>query len=128
MTRPESDPAAIARNALLRMLEPSDLRYLAELAERKTYPSGSYVFRESQPRRAFGILISGRIEIVKGLTGRPEVLHVLRPGESYGEGSLLEEYPHSASGRAISASRRMPEVRASGRQSGRPGSTRAIGC
>jgi aspartate ammonia-lyase len=92
-------PTGFARNALLRELEPTDLRYLAELAERKTYPSGSYVFRESQPRRAFGILMSGRIEIVKGLSGRPEILHILRPGESYGEGSLLEEYPHSTSGR-----------------------------
>ncbi len=94
-----SDIQQISRNALLRMLEPADLRYLAGIAERKTYPIGSFVFRESQPRRAFGILISGRIEIVKGLTGKVEVLHVLRPGESFGEGSLLEEYPHSTSAR-----------------------------
>jgi aspartate ammonia-lyase len=81
------------------MLEPADLRYLAGIAERKVYPAGSFVFHESQPRRAFGILISGRIEIVKGMTGQVDVLHVLRAGESYGEGSLLEEYPHSTSGR-----------------------------
>ena len=105
MKRAESELAGIARTPLLRMLEPSDLRYLADLAERKTYPVGSYVFRESQPRRAFGILISGRIDIVKGLTGRLEVLHVLRPGESYGEGSLLEEYPHSASARVVEEAR-----------------------
>jgi aspartate ammonia-lyase len=98
---PLTDAQKVARNALLRLLEPPDLRYLAGLAEQKVYPAGSYVFRESQPRRAFGILISGRIEIVKGMTGRPEILHVLRAGESYGEGSLLEEYPHSTSGRVV---------------------------
>jgi len=96
---PLTDAQKVARNSLLRVLEPADMRYLAGIAERKRYPAGSYVFRESQPRRAFGILISGRIEIVKGLTGRQEVLTVLRPGESFGEGSLLEEYPHSTSGR-----------------------------
>ncbi len=96
---PLTEAQKVARNSLLRVLEAADMRYLASIAERKTYPAGSFVFRESQPRRAFGILISGRIEIVKGLTGRPEVIHVLRPGESFGEGSLLEEYPHSTSGR-----------------------------
>ncbi len=96
-----TDARRIAQNALLKLLEPSDMRYLASIAEQKVYPVGGYVFRESQPRRAFGILISGRVEIVKGLTGRPEVLHILRAGESYGEGSLLEEYPHSTSGRVV---------------------------
>jgi aspartate ammonia-lyase len=42
---------------------------------------------------------AGRIQIVKGLGGRAEVLHVLTAGESFGEGSLLDDYPHSTSGR-----------------------------
>ncbi|HET6762373.1 MAG TPA: aspartate ammonia-lyase, partial [Longimicrobiaceae bacterium] len=45
-----------------------------------------------------GIVLEGRVEIVKGMAGSPSVLHLLTAGESYGEGSLLDEYPHSTSG------------------------------
>ncbi|HET6228827.1 MAG TPA: aspartate ammonia-lyase [Longimicrobiaceae bacterium] len=83
---------------LLRSLDPAELDFLAGAADLRHAAAGSYVFRESQPRRSFGILLRGRVEIVKGLQGRPEVLHVLSEGESYGEGSLLDDYPHSTSG------------------------------
>jgi aspartate ammonia-lyase len=83
---------------LLRSLDPAELDFLAGAADLRHATAGSYVFRESQPRRSFGILLRGRVEIVKGLQGRPEVLHVLSEGESYGEGSLLDDYPHSTSG------------------------------
>ncbi|HEX6751277.1 MAG TPA: aspartate ammonia-lyase [Longimicrobium sp.] len=83
---------------LLAALDDDDLRWLGSAAERRTYARGSYVFRESQPRRSFGVVLRGRIDIVKGLRGLPEVLHVLREGEGYGEGSLLDDYPHSTSG------------------------------
>ncbi|HEU4556830.1 MAG TPA: aspartate ammonia-lyase [Longimicrobium sp.] len=79
-------------------LDDDELRVLAGMAERKSYPRGSYAFRESQPRRAWGTVVRGRIDIIKGFQGLPQVLHVLGPGESYGEGSLLDEYPHSTSG------------------------------
>jgi aspartate ammonia-lyase len=95
----DRSPVSILRaHALLHELDDAELRQLAASAETRRAAKGTYVFRESQPRGAFGILLSGRIEIVKGLQGRPEVLHVLTDGESYGEGSLLDEYPHSTSG------------------------------
>jgi aspartate ammonia-lyase len=94
---------ALREHQALRELGTEELRYLARHARVRGYDVGSYVFRESQPRRAFGVVLSGRIEIVKGLQGRREVLHVLGPGESFGEGSLLEEYPHSTSGLVVEA-------------------------
>ncbi|HSU16010.1 aspartate ammonia-lyase [Longimicrobium sp.] len=83
---------------ILAALDDDELRFLASIAERRTYARGSHVFRESQPRRSFGVVLKGRIDIVKGLQGLPQVLHVLAEGESYGEGSLLDDYPHSTSG------------------------------
>jgi aspartate ammonia-lyase len=83
---------------ILGALDDDELRFLASIAERRRYARGSYVFRESQPRRSFGVVLRGRIDIVKGLQGLPQVLHVLGEGESYAEGSLLDEYPHSTSG------------------------------
>jgi aspartate ammonia-lyase len=94
----KSGLAALRSHVLLRSFDADELRFLAQLATVNRYPAGSHVFRESQPRRAFGIVLRGRIEIVKGLQGRREVLYVLHEGDSFGEGSLLEEYPHSTSG------------------------------
>jgi aspartate ammonia-lyase len=83
---------------ILAALDDDEVRFLADIAERRAYARGTYVFRESQPRRSFSVVLRGRIDIVKGLQGLPQVLHVLGEGESYGEGSLLDEYPHSTSG------------------------------
>jgi aspartate ammonia-lyase len=94
----KSGLSALRDHVLLRSMDPEELRFLASLAEVNVYAPGTTVYRESQPRRAFGVLLRGRVRIVKGLQGRQEVLYVLAPGESYGEGSLLDEYPHSTSG------------------------------
>ncbi|HEX2094405.1 MAG TPA: aspartate ammonia-lyase [Longimicrobiaceae bacterium] len=95
-------PASILRaHPLFQTLDEEEVRLLADGAEVKRYAAGSYVFRESQPRRGFGIVLRGRIEILKGMRGRPELLHVLVEGESYGEGSFLEDYPHSTSGLVV---------------------------
>ncbi len=82
----------------LHALDDGEVRTLAERARVRAFAAGSYLFRESQPRRAFGVLLRGRLQVVKGHRGRPEVLHVLSAGDAYGEGSLLDEYPHSTSG------------------------------
>jgi aspartate ammonia-lyase len=81
-----------------RDLDDAEVSSLGELAQVKQCPAGGYLFRESQPRRAFGIVVRGRVQIGKGFQGAPRVLHVLGAGESYGEGSMLDDYPHSTSG------------------------------
>jgi aspartate ammonia-lyase len=90
--------SVLRTHPLLQSLSADELRSLAEHAQSKSCPAGAYVFRESQPRRAFGVLVKGRVQIVKGFNGRPRVLHLLTEGESFGEGSLLDDYPHSTSG------------------------------
>ncbi|MGK7311216.1 MAG: aspartate ammonia-lyase [Candidatus Longimicrobiales bacterium M2_2A_002] len=88
---------ALRSHPVTRSLSSEDRAYLAELGEVIGYLPGVYVFHESQPRRAFGIIIQGRLELQTGQRGRPTVLAVLGPGDSYGEGSLLDDYPHSTS-------------------------------
>ncbi|MBW3572572.1 MAG: aspartate ammonia-lyase [Gemmatimonadetes bacterium] len=82
----------------LRGLSDDEVRVLAAVAQARRCPAGRYLFRENQPRRAFGVLVQGRVQIVKGPPGPPQILHVLGAGESYGEGSILDDYPHSTSG------------------------------
>jgi aspartate ammonia-lyase len=89
---------ALRAHPSLHALDGGEVDTLAALAAVRTVAAGGHLFREGHPRRAFGILLSGRVQVVKGRPGRPEVLHVLSPGDGYGEGSLLDDYPHSTSG------------------------------
>ncbi len=89
---------ALRHHALARKLSPEELARVAAEARVIGYLPGAFVFHESQPRRAFGVVLKGRIQIQKGPTAQPQVLYVLGPGESFGEGSLLDDYPHSTSG------------------------------
>ncbi|MFW5952160.1 MAG: aspartate ammonia-lyase [Gemmatimonadota bacterium] len=82
---------------LTRDLDEEELEYLMERGQVIGYLPDTYVFHESQPRQAFGIVLRGRLELRTGQRGRPTVLATLGPGDSYGEGSLLDDYPHSAS-------------------------------
>ncbi|HEU4883363.1 MAG TPA: lyase family protein, partial [Longimicrobium sp.] len=95
MTTDASVFDVLRAQSALRGLSDDEVRVLADGAEARRSPAGSYLFRENQPRRAFGVLVQGRVQIIKG--DRTNVLHVLGAGESYGEGTFLDDYPHSTS-------------------------------
>jgi aspartate ammonia-lyase len=73
------------------------MTYLVSLGRVLCYLPGAFLFHESQPRRFWGFILKGRVQLQQGPRARPRVLHVLGPGESFGEGSLLDDYPHSTS-------------------------------
>ena len=93
----------LKNHTLTRSLTADELEQFAALGQRKTYEAGAFIFRESQPRRVFGILLTGQVSIQKGLRGNPKVLAVLTTGEAYGEGGLLDNYPHSTSALVVDA-------------------------
>ncbi|HEX7049688.1 MAG TPA: aspartate ammonia-lyase [Longimicrobiales bacterium] len=84
-------------NVLTRGLAADELEYVASLGRVICYLPDTQIFHESQPREQFGVLRKGMVEIRKGQRGRMQTLYTLGPGDSYGEGSLLDEYPHSTS-------------------------------
>jgi aspartate ammonia-lyase len=88
---------------LTRGLSEADIERIAALSRVFGHLPGHYLFHESQPRRVFGVILKGRVELHKGPRARPRVLHVLGPGDSFGEVSILDDYPHSASARVIEA-------------------------
>lgn len=87
----------LREHLLARSLSTEELEYLASMAQINNYSAGSTLFHEGQPRSRFGIIRHGSIEVHKGRHGRPRLLYALGPGDSFGEGSLLDEYPHSTS-------------------------------
>src|SRR5690606_14239604 len=82
---------------LARELSAEDLEYLARHSRTMGYLRDAFIFRESQPRQFWGMVLKGRVALVRGPRGRPNVLYTMGPGDSFGEGSLLDDYPHSTS-------------------------------
>ncbi len=69
--------------------------------EVQTFEDGEVVVREGEETREMFIIRSGRIEILKQVGGHEVRLAVLERGSFFGEMSLLEGLPRSATARAI---------------------------
>lgn len=63
--------------------------------------AGEYVFREGELGTEMFILQEGQVEILKLVGGAEEQLAVLEKGDFFGEMSLLEDLPRTATARAI---------------------------
>jgi CRP-like cAMP-binding protein len=72
----------------------------------RTYNAGEVIFKEGDPGRALFILEWGQIEISRKITEtQNETLAVLAPGDYFGEMSLMDHMPRTATAAAITASR-----------------------
>jgi hypothetical protein len=65
------------------------------------FAAGDYVFREGELGTEMFILQEGQVEILKTVAGVDEQLAVLEKGDFFGEMSLLEDLPRTASARAV---------------------------
>jgi aspartate ammonia-lyase len=88
-------------NPLTRPLSDRDLEQLVARGRVIGYLPDAFLYHEHQPRRFWGLLLKGRIALERGPRGSPRLLYTIEHGESFGEGSLLDDYPHSASARVL---------------------------
>ena len=79
------------------------IHQLARLVTHVSYESDQLLFEEGSPREFAAIIISGAVAIEKRQNGRPVRLATLGPGESVGEGLLLDQTPHGTSARTLQA-------------------------
>lgn len=86
--------------AFLRALEEDELGRLASRVEERRYPSGATIFPDGIVGDGFYLLNKGHVQIVKPTADGEVVLNELRPGDSFGEMSLLDGQPRSAAARA----------------------------
>ena len=82
------------------------MRFLAELVTVSDLAPGSVVFREGDEGQELFVLLSGELEITKrSRTGHDARVAMLGPRDWFGEMSVLDIMPRSASVRALSPAR-----------------------
>jgi aspartate ammonia-lyase len=87
---------------LFKDLNEQEIAVLSEIITEKDFNSGEMIFEEHQIRQAMYLVVSGRVELLKkNVFGIDQVLRIFENNDFMGEGSLLDDYPHSTSTRAI---------------------------
>ena len=61
-----------------------------------TFQKGDVIFCEFEPGDNFYLIQSGRVQLVKIMGDIEKIIDILEPGEIFGEMSILEEAPRSA--------------------------------
>jgi len=83
---------------------PDQLRELATMIMRRAASRGTALMHEGDTADSLYIVISGRLKVMVGeADGKETILSILGPGEFFGEMSLIDDNPRSASVIAIEA-------------------------
>ncbi len=87
-------------------LDDVELAAIANLCRQRSVPKGSILFYEDDPGTSCYILTDGSVKIVvNSQDGREHILGLLRPGDLFGEMSLLDGEPRSAAAVAVEESK-----------------------
>ena len=98
-----ADAQLLARVPFLAALPPEDLDWLAQRLQRKSVPRGEIVFNKEDPGQSLFVIERGSVRIfIPGVQGSDLTLAVLAPGDFFGDLSLLDGSPRSASAASIS--------------------------
>jgi CRP-like cAMP-binding protein len=106
-------PAGLRERGLLRSvsifsdLGPAELAALERLAEPREYGEGAVILAQADRGDALYVLVRGKVKVVLyGESGREIILSIFKsPGDFFGEMSLLDDEPRSASVIAAEPSR-----------------------
>ena len=99
-------PAELRDIGLFGALSDDVLTYLATLLTVETPPVGATLFREGEDANAMFVVISGEVEVLKKSKRATEArVAVLGPGDWFGEMSIVDIQPRSATVRALAPSR-----------------------
>lgn len=78
-----------------------ELRRFVSRGVVKPFASGEYLFHQYAPRRFFGIILRGRVSLIRGLAGRNVTIACLTEGAMIGETLFIDDLDHSLSGVAL---------------------------
>jgi CRP/FNR family cyclic AMP-dependent transcriptional regulator len=96
-SRQDPNRDALSACALFRGLPAGALEELARRAQVRSGPAGTLLVTQDEPGEALFIVCTGKAKVtVCGQNGREVTLALLRPGDVFGEVSLLDGSPRSA--------------------------------
>src|SRR5690349_1141244 len=86
-------------------LPPHDLENIAAITVIKTLSKGDYLFHEGDPAIGFYIVQRGSVNVHRvTATGKEQIIHIFRTGESFAEVALASEKGYPADARALEPS------------------------
>ncbi|MCG2752149.1 MAG: Crp/Fnr family transcriptional regulator [Desulfobacteraceae bacterium] len=86
-------------------LEDSDLQDFKRIAVRRPFEKGEMIFLEGDPGNGFYVIAEGMIKVFKAsFGGKEQILHVLGPGEPFGEVAVFAGQPFPANAMALAKS------------------------
>ncbi|HZG58051.1 Crp/Fnr family transcriptional regulator [Paenibacillus sp.] len=87
---------------LFKHLSEEQLTRLSEICNRKGFKAGTVLFREKEPGDVFYIIVSGSVKVFTSNAGGEEkILSVFQAGDNFGELSLIDGKPRSASAQVL---------------------------
>ncbi len=96
---PQGTQAAVAKERMGKIKPYAKVAYLEppEDVFTRTYPKDTMIFAEGQTGQEMYILQKGQVKISKIVGDKEVLLAILKPGDIFGEMSLIESKPRSAS-------------------------------
>jgi CRP-like cAMP-binding protein len=93
----EETENVLAHVAFFAGLDADAIHALQELAFRRTFAPGELIVEEGRTGNGAYVVLSGKVEVVRGLPDRPQVVATFGPGEPFGELALLGDWKRTAS-------------------------------
>ncbi|UKS27710.1 Crp/Fnr family transcriptional regulator [Paenibacillus sp. HWE-109] len=92
----------IKKVPLFSQLNPDQLNALAQICTRRSYKGNTILFAEKESGSVFYMVLSGSVKIyTTSITGEEKILSICKAGESFGELSLIDGKPRSASAQTL---------------------------
>ena len=103
---PRAPPGLLRSVSIFAGLDEAALAGLERLASRRSYAEGEVIVSEAEPGDALYVLARGKVKVVLyGESGREVILSIFKePGDFFGEMSLLDGEPRSATVTAMEPS------------------------
>lgn len=94
--------AVLAENSLLKHLEPADRARLAEYAQVVRFAADAVIFQRGDAGDSMMAVVTGRVKIcAHSEDGKELILNIIKPGEVFGEISLIDGEPRTADAAAL---------------------------
>ncbi len=91
---------------LLSGLDDSSLKSIMNSLVQKKYSKSDYIFYEGEEANAFGIVLEGRVKIVKhSLEGKEVIIRIIPEKHIFGEVAMFDNLPYPASAIAMENSK-----------------------